>query len=104
MVDIEFKLSNEGLVKELDKGYDYAKTLDETLAFAWLVENKELKIQDDYFMIELDNGGWVSIDMKDFTSEMVAMILEEQPELATKDVLDAFIASRAIARKKKDSE
>ena len=100
MVDVEFKLPKEGLIKKLDEGYDYAIKADAMCAGMWLVSDCELEIQADMLFVDLGEYGWVGLSPEEFTSEMIVMMLETKPELATPEVLNAFIATRAVKRNK----
>jgi hypothetical protein len=102
MVDIEVRLPKKGLIKVLDEAYDAACDVDLDIGFLWTFEEGKLRIQDNFFMADLGDFGWISFDSKEFTVEMLEMILEENPKLATEGVFNALIAARAKNRESEE--
>lgn len=96
MVGYRFRLGKDVWFTELVEGHAYAQREEpEEGMFSWESGKEEIKIQDDYFFVDLGNRGWLDFNPKDFTSEMVAMIFELNPNVATKEVQEAFWKAQA---------
>jgi hypothetical protein len=82
-----------------------AQTENDADEFHWEHAGFKLVIQDDYLFVDLGDIGWVDMDGKDFTPEILAFIIATNPNVITKDVLvEAFNALDELEKKAKESK
>jgi hypothetical protein len=98
MVDFEFRIKNRDVLENLKTAN--ASALEEhgegKYLLRWLVEKQLMTIQDDYFWIDLGDSGWITLDVCEFTPEMLVMMFEMKPELATEEVLLALFRAAGM--------
>jgi len=99
MVDFEFRIKKEEILKTLKAANDAAVTEhgEGEYLLMWQKTKYKLGIQDDYLFVNLDDDGWIAFDETDFTPEMLVLIIEQNTALATEEVLLALF--RAVGMK-----
>ena len=99
MVDFQFTLSKTKLLENLKDANEFCATelgRDGEAYFCWQKDNLKFDIQEDFLMAE-DGFNWITVDGNDFTSDMLVALIEENPALATEEVMLALF--RAVGMK-----
>ena len=96
-MDYELHFEKADLLKTLREAKECSKRVDTTYS-TFIMEGEKLKleIQDDFFMANMDNGGWISLFPEEFTPDMVVFLFEMNAGLATEEVLQALLKAAGI--------
>lgn len=91
MVDLLFEIKKDKYIEELLEARKRARSSAdfEDAAFGWLKQNLVLTLEDEFMMVDTENG-WVSISYSEITPEMLVAFIESKPKLATKEVFKAM--------------
>jgi len=96
MVDMMFGLKEKDWAENILAAKDFAvkrKVDFEGDKFAWEFTKMPLRIEDCFLITDIPEHGWLTISFDEFTSEMIIALLQDNPKLATKEVLIEIMAA-----------
>ena len=99
MVGLRFNVPREGVELILAKAREYAENNDSKSILLWEFDELELKVQDDYFNVDLPHGGWIFVNPEEFTSKHLTTIIEQKPDIVDRSFLIAIL--EALTKRKK---
>ena len=98
MVDYEFTIGKEGLLNTLKVAGVHAQEQhggdENNLIFKG--EGFKFEIEDGFLMVQLKQGGWISVMPEDITPEIMILWFETNNALATEEVLQALLKAAGI--------
>lgn len=98
MVDYEFHVDMEDLLRTLKDARDYAlkEHGGDSKKMVFRGEGLKFEIEDGFLMVQLKAGGWIAVMAEDITPEIMILWFETNPALATEEVLQALLKAASM--------
>ncbi len=90
IMDYVHNISEEDLIKEIEKARVHAKREDSEVLLSFGANNLKIKEEDDYFLAGHENG-YISFHADDFSSENIISMLESNNKLVTPELLQKVV-------------